>query len=69
MQNGLIALGFLAVAIWQFYATYKAFRQLQTDGNSSTSAFAPLGFWFSLLFGFIMLGASIMIVTGQMGKF
>lgn len=64
MVDKLVAIGFLAIAVWQFYVTYRELRFVKTKGNKSTSAFAPLGLWFSALFGLLMLFLSIQIFTG-----
>ncbi|WP_461215753.1 hypothetical protein [Lacticaseibacillus sp. GG6-2] len=64
MSKYIVALIFLVGAIWQFFVTYRTVRFIKNEGDHATSAFSPLGLWFSALFGGLMLLASILIVTG-----
>ena len=66
MLDKFVAIGFLAISVWQFFVTYRQFRLLKTKGNKETSAFSPLGLWFSALFGLLMLLLAIHILTGSL---
>lgn len=59
-----VSLLLFAIAIWQFYATYQAFHTLKTKGNASTSSFAMLSLWSSLVFGVLMLTFGFILLFG-----
>lgn len=61
-MNILIGILIFVLAGWQFFASYRAFHQVRTTGNASTSPFIGWGLWSGLVFGIILLGAGIRIL-------
>ncbi|HJE96068.1 MAG TPA: immunity protein [Ligilactobacillus acidipiscis] len=47
---------FILIGIWEFYAVYQSFKNVQKKGNENTSGFMPLSLWSGGVFGLIMIG-------------
>jgi hypothetical protein len=61
--NLLIGFLFLLVAIWQFFITYRGFKKMRTEKDAGNSSFVAFGFFFSLIFGGMMLVLAFRIFT------
>ncbi|WP_155287729.1 hypothetical protein [Lacticaseibacillus zhaodongensis] len=64
MLEKLAAVVCLALAVWQFYATYKFIRVAKPASSVNTTIFRPIGIGFSAFFGLIMLYASFRLMIG-----
>jgi len=47
----IAAILFLVIGIWQIFITTVYFKSLKKNANKSTSQFAPLAMWSSLVIG------------------
>jgi len=50
----IAAILFLIIGIWQIFITFVYFKDLKKNANKSTSPFAPLAMWSSLVIGVIL---------------
>ena len=61
----LVGIAVLLLAVWQGYASFRYFRQIQQHGTKATSSFALLAAWSGLVFCIILLAMGFMLITGQ----
>ncbi|GEL15056.1 MULTISPECIES: hypothetical protein [Pediococcus] len=65
-SENVMGLIFILLAIWQFNAFGKAFKEFRKHANRSTTVFSIYGFWSGLLYALIFLGFGIALMFNEL---
>lgn len=65
-SENVMGLIFILLAIWQFVAFGKAFKEFRKHANKGTTAFSIYGFWSGLLYALIFLGFGIALMFNEL---